>query len=324
MNFILVSILLTELNNRTGLIGIRVPDDEVTWKHGPEYTFNLSYTRSVETYSDSEKNTTQNMGTNLMGQLKCRPNSPDRLNCRFSCVKFAKFSSETPVATVEDLPGNENYTSLDFGDASFEVSPDGIKEYKFNEKQKLDENLQKLYTFLTSNLYMWSKINLVGMRQNFEDTSAGVCSVTYDMKSRKPNNTTEQKEVATTKPVSSDIEETIEILRQVNIDKCTVWKKYVIINQINDFLPADADINLASSMARFYVTNQNLTTNNMNTYKLEDSNKALIGFLHDHFLLTLAQVEPVKKELMALPNLSTLLTEKPAKPEVDYRIVFLF
>ncbi|XP_076276919.1 uncharacterized protein LOC143207385 [Lasioglossum baleicum] len=312
MQFLLVPILLSLVKTPSILFGIRVADTDVAWRHGvPEYTFNVTYLTYLEAESDAaaEKNPPQNWGTSLISKLKCRPGvQTSKLHCHFNCTKFVKLTSETYKTAVDGLLEDVNYTSLDFGDASFVISTDGIEDYTFNEKQETDESFQKLYKLITSNLYLSSKINLTDSTKRFENTTVGECPVTYTIVTKKLNNVEANKEYVITKWPDVDLEETMDVKKKVYLDECTHQQNYFTANeQIHSFIPADSDVKLESSTSRLYVTPRNFTSENVNTFKVTSTNKAAaVVTLHEHYRVQLAQVNPVKRELRTLPNLSTL------------------
>lgn len=312
MNLILVPFFLGQLNNTSpGSLEVRVAGNEITWKHGPEFTFNVTYITYLEPKSDSpaEKNTEQNWGTNLISQLKCRPIEQQRWHCHFNCTKFTKLTSQTYNKAIAGLLKNANYTSLNFGDASFEITTDGIENYKFNEKQETDDSLQKLYKLIVSNLYLSSRMNMAKGTKNVEKTSVGECPVTYTIETKKLDgeDLTAKKEFVITNSSDTLMKETIDIKKKVHLDECTSQQNYFTVNQqIHDFIPANSDIKAESSTGRLYVSPLNVASEIVNTFKVVGPNKTPVGTLNDHFRVRLESVDPVKKELRTLPNLSTL------------------
>ncbi|XP_076641426.1 uncharacterized protein LOC143352642 [Halictus rubicundus] len=303
MYYVLVSFLLSQFNNHTESFDLPSADNDVAWKHGADYTFNVTYITYLQPNSDSpaENNPDQKWGTSLISKLKCRPVQALRMRCHFNCTKFVELTSQTYKTAVEGLLEDVNYRSLDLGEASFEINPEGITNYEFNKKQETDESFQRLYQLITSNLFL----SVVDKR--FENTSVGDCPVGYEVQKLKQGNPKWNEAFMIKQLHDNEMNETIHLKRQSYLGDCIIQKDYFTANQqIHGFIPADSHIKLESTTNQFSISLQNWTSRTVNTFEVIGPNKAPVGMLYEHYRSQLAQIEPIKRPLKALPNLSTL------------------
>ncbi|XP_031835794.1 uncharacterized protein LOC116428358 [Nomia melanderi] len=305
MNFILLPYLLA----------VRLPDNENGWKNGPEYTFNATVCTYFEPGSSpsDESKATENVftGTTLKTNMKCRPKEPNELHCHFEDTMIANLTTKTSYAELADgqLQMAANYTTFDFGNNSFEIkfNEDGIESYKFNVVPEPDDYTATMYKLIAGHLNLWSKIDTVKRIKRIEMTSVGGCPVTYDVETTKPENKTMDGPFVITKPLNVDMTEELEIKKQVHLDECSPQATHIFGSRHTyGIIPDDSTLKLQSSKGRVSISSHNFISTTCNKFYAYDLNKTMIGTLRDLIHLTFDNVEPVKKELRTLPNLSTL------------------
>lgn len=162
------------------------------------------------------------------------------MRCHMNGTKFAELKSRTyNFAMWKLIVGDVNYTSLDLGDASFEISREGIVNYEFNKRQEADKSFQRLYQVISNNLF------LLMVDKRFGNASMGDCLAGNEAQKLKMDSTKWNDLFMFNKLHDNDRNDTIYRERQIIMNGCIIQKDYFTSNQqIHGFIPADSHITM--------------------------------------------------------------------------------
>ncbi|XP_078042662.1 uncharacterized protein LOC144473012 [Augochlora pura] len=289
MNFIVVPFFLAA----------QVPDNEITWKNGPEYTYNVNYdTVFTPVQTLSSMTVPPSCELHFTAQMKCRPREPDRLHCHFNGTKVAHAMS--PIYCLNHTLGNSSF--------EMKYNEDGLEYCESDDGQEGNDAYSfNLYQFIAANMNLWSRVDTEKtVEKKAENASLDECSVTYQVEPPAPSDVTAKPEIRQpasyafhfTKPLEMNLKDGVNITKTLNLDKCNPPQS--LTNS------GSSSMTLVSSKGQMFVTSHNFTSEATNTFNLYDSNMTVLSVRQDRIRLTFVSMEPVKRILRTLPNVGTV------------------
>ncbi|XP_076375968.1 uncharacterized protein LOC143259053 [Megalopta genalis] len=291
MNFIVVPFFLAA----------QVPDNEITWKNGPEYTYNVNYdTVFTPIYTLSSITIPPSCELHFTAQMKCRPREPDRLHCHFNGTKVAHAMS--PIYCLNHTLGNSSF--------EMKYNEDGLEYCKSDDGQEGNDAMSyNLYQFIAVNMNLWADIDAEKISdEKSENASSDGCPVTYQIEAMPPSEATPKPDIPQpaasyafhfTKPLEMNLKDGVNVTKVVNLDKCNSTE-----NSTNS---GSSTMTLISSRGQMNITSHNFTSETTNTFNLVDSNSMVLAIRRDVIRLTFVSMEPVKRILRTLPNVGTVI-----------------